>query len=398
MSANLKGSNDGIHGELQVGGVTQITFDNAGNTVQSGTATVGAATAASQAVQAGQTIGRNVIVNGGCEVSQVNGTTATTPISGAYPIDNWLFGATQASKFQTQTTTVILNSLGSTNALSCAVLASYSPIALDQFYYQVPVEGYNFARFAYGTANAKAGSLQFKVRASVAGTYSGAIQNYAATRSYLFSFTLLANTDTLITVPNIPGDTGGVWAGNTNAGAAQIRFDLGAGTTFKSTAGTWQAGNYIGVTGATNLVSQVNGSTLTITDVQFEVGAFCTTYERKLYDQVLRECQRYLPVIASSAAAQTIGTAFAASGLQIYGIIQFPVPARIPTTSVTITANGINFANAINYPYLSGLTTIQPSITCATLGFVPTGVPATNSGGILTLNANTLAIFTGAQI
>jgi hypothetical protein len=59
MSANLKGSNDGIHGELQVGGVTQITFDNAGNTVQTGTATVGAATSASHAVRFDQWLTSN---------------------------------------------------------------------------------------------------------------------------------------------------------------------------------------------------------------------------------------------------------------------------------------------------------------------------------------------------
>ena len=268
----------------------QINAQRGGDPTQ--TFLVAPATLATQAVQAGQTIGRNVVVNGACSVAQVNGGTLITPATGTYPIDNCQYAATQASKLQTQQVSA-LNSLGAVAALTTSVLAQYTPISTDVFNHSFPIEGLDFARFQYGTANAKAGSLQFKARASVAGTYSGSIKNYASTRSYPFSFVLAANTDTLITLPNIPGDTGGSWVGATNAGAAYIVFDLGGGTTYKSTAGPWRTGNYQGVTGAPNLVAQTNGSTLTITDVQFEVGSFCTTFDRKLYRQVLADCQRY---------------------------------------------------------------------------------------------------------
>ena len=111
----------------------------------------------------------------------------------AYSIDNVQFGATQVSKLQTQQVSNVLNSLGAVTALTTSVLAQFTSGSGDN-YNRVPIEGLNFARFQYGTANAKAGSLQFKARASVAGTYSGALLNYASNRSYPFTYTLAANT------------------------------------------------------------------------------------------------------------------------------------------------------------------------------------------------------------
>ena len=250
--------------------------------------------------------GKNVIsANADMSVSQVNGQTLTTVANNGtaaagtgYAIDNVQFQGSQASKIQTVQVNSVnvgtytegyLGSLGATNALRTSVLAQYTTnLATDYFYHQIPIEGFNFARFEYGTANAKAGSLQFKVRCSVSGTYAGAIQNYAGTRSYPFSYACTSATDTQIYVQNIPGDTGGTWTGATNQGAAKITFDLGSGANFRSTAGTWQTGDYVGVTGAASLVAQANGATLDITDVQFEVGTFSTNFERKLYDQQCR--------------------------------------------------------------------------------------------------------------
>jgi hypothetical protein len=285
---------------------------------------VPAAVASTHAVQAQQTIGRNVVVNGDCSISQVNGTTLITPALVSYPIDNAWFYTTQASKLQSQQVSTKLNSLGATTALTWSVLASATIATGDSCVIQFPIEGYNFARFQYGTANAKAGSLQFKAVASVAGTYSGTVSNYGSSRSYPFTFTLAANTDTQVTIANIPGDTTGTWVGATNAGAAYIKFNLGSGATnLSATSGSWVGTNVNGVQGTTGLIAQANGSTLSITDVQFEVGSFCTTFERKLYDQVLRECQRYYEqsffygtAPGNGASATTMLTN---SGMRIYG-------------------------------------------------------------------------------
>lgn len=348
------------------------------------------------------TMGRNVVVNGGIEISQVNGSTLITPINGSYPIDNMQIELSQPSKLQTHQLTNKLNSLGAVNSLEVSVLAQYTPAAGELFDGRFPIEGVNFARFQYGSANAKAGSLQFKARASVAGTYSGAITNYALNRSYPFSFELLANTDTLVTIPNIPGDTGGTWVGATNAGAAYIIFDFGGGSSSKSTAGTWQAGGFRGVTGATQLVAQTAGSSLTIADVQFEVGVVCTQYERKLYDQVLRECQQYLPLFGSIGANSFLTLCMVNGGAaNAFARLNFSVPTRVPVTGI-VTSAMVNF-----YITQSDLTTtITPSSiglgganrNGATLSITAAGLTASSNALLASANSSALIYGTGAQI
>lgn len=294
-------------------------------------------------------IGSNVLTNGDLSVSQTNGGALITPVNGSFPIDMFQIALAQPSKLQVQqitSATGIFQSLGSTNAIQFSTLASYTAGAAENFYARTSIEGLNFARFAYGTANAKAGSLQFKARASVAGTYSGAICNYAANRSYPFSFALAANTDTLIKIENIPGDTGGTWVGATNAGACQIRFDLGSGASVKSTANSWQAGNYAGVTGSTNLVSQIVSSTLTISDLQFEVGAACTKFERKTYQQNLLESQRYAQFVS------ILIQQYAAAGSVIINSVSYTPMRAIPTATTTTVPPYFN-ASAYSFSPIS---------------------------------------------
>ena len=300
-------------------------------------------TLATTAYVVGAVIGKNMVINGDCSISQINGSTLTTPTNGSYSIDMFIYGSTQTSKIQSQQVFTSLNSLGATSSLQWSVLSSYSPVSTDYFLTYIAIEGYNFARCQFGTSNAKPVSLQFKVNASVSGTYSGAIVNYAGTRSYPFQYTVVSGVDTLIQIPNIPGDTGGSWVGATNAGAAFVKFDLGSGTNYKSTAGTWQSGNYIGVTGSTNLVSQTNGSTLTITDVQLEQSPVCTTFERKYWSQNLTECQRYLRSVSrNGCTGQAIATTNAilySNGVPMRG----PVPTFIPVVTFAISsASGSN--------------------------------------------------------
>lgn len=283
--------------------------------------------------------GKNVIVNSGCEISQVNGSSPVTPTTGSYPIDNMQIELSAASKLQTQQVTTALNSLGAVNAITFEVLATYSPAATDVMDVVIPIEGVNFARFQYGTANAKTGSLQFKARASVAGTYSGVIANYAINRCYPFTYTLEANTDTLVKIENIPGDTGGTWVGATNAGAAYICFDLGGGVDKKTTAGSWAAGSYRGATGATNLTEQIVGSTLSVTDIQFEVSTICTAYERKPYYQVLQECYAYY-----ETGGEHFWSGYATAGQVYYTTVSYKVAKRTaPTVSLTTAANNAVF-------------------------------------------------------
>ena len=355
-----------------------------------------------EAIQRLTATDKNIVVNGGSEISQINGATLVTPATGTWPIDNVFFQSTQASKLQSLQVTNQLNSLGATHAAAWSVLAQYAPVLTDAISESRPIEGINFARLFYGTANAKVASLQFKVNVP-AGTYSGAIQNYAKTRSYPFSFVVSAADVTaggkLVKVENIPGDTAGTWVGATNAGAAYITFDLGSGANFKGTANAWATADYRGVTGASNLVSQVNATVMAITDVQFEQSPFCTRFERKLGDQVQRECQRYLPVVKTTPGSFiTFGQAV--SPVLAYGDIHWPVPARVPTTgfvliggnAVFLTATSPSAGGTISFSGAHGVNGITVQSSGAS------GLVAGNTSGLLADTGLSLIYGTGAQI
>ena len=317
-----------------------------------------------------QLAGKNVIVNGDISISQLNGTALVTPVTTSFPIDMIYYLTSQPSKLQVQQVTTKLNSLGATTSASWSVLASYVPSAIDTFTCAFAIEGYNFARFQWGTANAKPASLQFKASATNAGTYSGVINNPNTTRSYPFQFTLAANVDTLVQIPNIPGDTGGTWLGGSNA-ACKIYFDLGCGSNLKGPAGAWSSTNYYGVTGATNFVSQANGSLYNISDVQFEVGSVCTTFERKLYSQNLLDSQRYLQTYTGSSNV-FLSCTCAFNATAGFGKWMLPLPMRAaPTNSilnnplVVIAPGGANSGGTANLASLSA-NEIQTSFSGST--------------------------------
>ena len=298
--------------------------------------------------------GKNVLINGDMSISQENGGAAVTPTISGYVLDMWGNSLAQPSKLTFQQVTNKLNSLGAPVAELITTASAYTAASTDAFDFQQPIEGLNFSRFMYGTAYIKPASLQFKANASIAGTYSGSIANSAGTRSYVFTFVLAANTDTLVTIQNIPGDSGGTWVGATNASAAILRFDLGSGSTFRSsTINAWQAGNIIGATGAVSLVATA-GATLAISEVQFELGSVCTAYERKLISQSLAECQRYLEI--GTQLGLYIGTINVYTATA-YGFIKFLSTKRAPPT---MTYSNFQY-------YSSGIyTTFTPNTNSAT--------------------------------
>jgi len=335
--------------------------------------------------------GCNVLINGDMSISQINGGTAVTPAASGYAIDMWNLNVSQPSKLTFQQVLTSLNSLGAPVALKFTTASAYTSGPTDAFETHQLIEGSNFDRFFYGSANAKVASLQFKANASISGTYSGAILNAAGTRSYVFTFALAAGVDTPVFITGIPGDGvagAGQWIGPSPQKAAELTFDLGSGSSFRSsTINAWQAGIYVGATGATSLVANA-GATLAISEVQFELGPVCTAYERKLSSQSLAECQKYLQ-FESYATNTIISVAQVATSSSAYGAYKISVPMRVnPTATVSGTLQMNNAAGATAggsiAMYAIGPNTLQIN------GSGATGLVAGNAAMIETYSAVTI--------
>ena len=286
---------------------------------------------------------KNRIINGAMTISQYNGTSSVSidNTKNQYYIDRWAIqNNTGSAVFSYQQVTTAPT--GFNNSLKITVTTADGALsATNKAQIYQPIEGFNFADFGWGTANAKTITISFWVQSSVTGTFGGALNNESQNRSYPFTYTInSANTWEYETI-TIAGDTTGTWTGATNGIGVYVNFSLGAGTSRSGTAGAWNSNWNTSATGATNLLA-TNGATFYITGVQLEVGSSATGFEYRIYGTELANCQRYFYRKTSDTVtdALVIPAPYNLTATNAWAAWWHPVTMRaIPTYS-----NGASFA------------------------------------------------------
>ena len=284
---------------------------------------------------------RNRIINGNMLIDQRNAGASVTigSSAGTYTLDRWCAQSVNASKFSVQQNAgSVTPPTGFTKYLGVTSLAATSSGSTDYYGFFQAIEGFNTADLAWGTANAASVTISFWVRSSLTGSFSASLTNSGSNRSYPFSYTVnAANTWEQKTV-TVAGDTSGTWLTDNSTGI-YLRFDIGVGSTFRGTAGTWAAANYYGVTGAVSVVG-TNGATFYVTGVQLEVGSVATPYERQMYSDQLAQCQRYFVSFGGTGYTGMNWASPQVSGSGGSGAsVQFPIFMRA-APSLTVTGSG----------------------------------------------------------
>lgn len=239
---------------------------------------------------------KNRIINGGMVIDQRNAGASFSNVDSAFCLDRWKLasydGSAQTGKFTVQQNAgSVTPPVGYVNYLGVTSSAATTGSSTAIYYVGQPVEGLNVSDLAWGTASAVSVTLSFWVRSSLTGTFGGAITNSAQNYSYPFTFTISsANTWEQKTV-TIAGATSGTWL-TTNGIGLRLIFNLGTGSTYTGTAGSWSANTYLNATGATNVLG-TNGATFYITGVQLEKGSTATSFDYRPYGTELALCQRY---------------------------------------------------------------------------------------------------------
>jgi hypothetical protein len=153
--------------------------------------------------------------------------------------------------------------------------------------FQYKIEGYDFKNIAQ-----REFTISFWVRAVTTGTYCVAFVNGGFDRSYVAEYTI-DTTDTwefkTITVPASPA--AGTWD-YTNGIGLHINFTVATGTTYHTTAGSWQTGLYFGTSSQVNGIA-ANTDRFYLQFVQVEEGAAATPFEIRSRAEELALCQRY---------------------------------------------------------------------------------------------------------
>jgi len=329
---------------------------------------------------------RNKLINGNMVIDQRNAGASVTPGNGQYSVDRWQTALSQASKYSVQQNAgSVTPPAGFSNYLGVTSLSAYSSGSGDFFFLRQYVEGFNFADMGFGTANASAVTLSFRVYSSLTGTFGGAVKNSDINRSYPFSYTISsANTWTNVSV-TIPGDTTGTWVGATNGTGIAVLFNLGSGSTFLGTAGAWASANLVGPTGATSVVG-TNGATFYITGVQLEKGSTATSFDYRPYGAELALCQRYFEITGQTSNSFLL-QGYEGSGNSIRCPIFYTTRKRT-TPTVTVSGGG---TTGWSYSNGSGLFVAAAGVDTTRMEWTSAGAGSSfvynNSGGYITSSA-----------
>jgi len=156
--------------------------------------------------------GRNMVINGAFQIWQ-RGTSATT-VSGndIFAADRFKGWANGGGTFTVEQSTDVPNNEFEFSAKLTNTAVDSSVAAGDFYAYATDIEGYNVSQLAYGHSDAKAVTLSFWVKSSLAGTYCIALYSTTANRSHIKEYTISsANAWEKKTITISSGDTSGSW-------------------------------------------------------------------------------------------------------------------------------------------------------------------------------------------
>jgi hypothetical protein len=232
--------------------------------------------------------------------------------------------------------------------------STFTPASTDLFAFNQNIEADAIGDINFGIAGALSMALTFWVYSSTTGTFSGSLQNAAATRSYVFTYVIsVASTWTKITLI-VPGDTAGTWVNSGNVAALVTNFDMGSGSNLRTASiNTWIAGNYVGQTGSVAPANTLNVR-WGVTGVKLEVGSVASPF---IFDPLpvrTARCQRYFcksydlntqPGTATFSGMSEIQVPQGGTG----GLLMtsfFPVKMRAdPSVKIYSTGGGINLVS-----------------------------------------------------
>lgn len=244
---------------------------------------------------------RNRIINGDMRIDQ---RAAVTTTNSSYTVDRWQLGIVSTGAVQSAQSND--GPAGFPNSLLFDVTTADTSIAAGEYGVLTQyIEGLNASDLAWGTASAQTVTLSFWVKSTTTGTYCLSLRNQANSRSYVATYSVAsANTWEYKTVA-VPGDTSGTWL-TTNSTGISIAFCFAVGSTFQTTAGAWQAGNFLGSSAQVNLLAST-ANEVRITGVQLEPGTVATPFERRSFGQELALCQRYYDTVSGGKLNATRG-------------------------------------------------------------------------------------------
>jgi len=259
---------------------------------------------------------RNMVINGAAEVYQ-RGASATSHNS--YSVDRWQIkntsGATCTHEQSTDAPPPFKNSIKYTAGGTSCGATGVAGIAQR-------MEGTSITSIGLGTSAAQPVTLSFYVKSSVTGTYAVSMRNNDTDQSFINTYTISSANTWEYKKVTFDARTTGTWLTTTGIGV-RLWFDLGSGSNFDGTAGSWTTDNHLTVSSQADVVG-TSSATWFVTGVQMELGEQATPFEHRSFGDELARCQRYFYMTGGQnySAGRGVGTTALHYGMNL------PVPMR----------------------------------------------------------------------
>lgn len=173
------------------------------------------------------------------------------------------------------------------------VATADTSIASTDFYYtHNTIEGYDILSLINGF------SISFWCYSSIGGTYCLSFRNQALNKSYITEFTLPTAgwSHVTATIPNIPNVAGFNY---TNGVGLYVGVTLAGGSSFQTTPGAWNTGNFLCTSNQVNHMVTI-GNQLIIANMCIVPGTVPIETQPYSYATELNKCQRYYQVLSNS--------------------------------------------------------------------------------------------------
>jgi hypothetical protein len=237
--------------------------------------------------------GKNLVINGACQVSQR--ATSTTGIGASS-----VFGS--VDRFQVASGTTgrvtmaqdgVTDLAGFSKCIKLSCTTARTPSASELMFLRYAWEGHDLQRISKGTASAKATKISFYVKAS--GVFNMACELYDADNNRHISQLFATSTSWNRIELDIPADTTGAYGDDNGAGLLmQLWLHGGTDRTSGTLPSAWatKSSNTNQAAGISNFLSSTSNE-FYFTGLQYEVGDKVTDFEHENYGTTLAKCQRY---------------------------------------------------------------------------------------------------------
>lgn len=151
--------------------------------------------------------------------------------------------------------------------------ADASIAAGDIYALRTTIEGLKWAAYAQ-----RPFTIGFWVKSAITGTHCVSLRNIAADRSCVMTYTInVINTWEYKTVTFPPSPSAGTW-NYTDGVGVYIDFAMAVGSSFHTTAGAWQTGNFLGTSGQVNVMATV-ANQFVLWGVKAALGNYVSQYK-----------------------------------------------------------------------------------------------------------------------